>query len=128
MIMFRKYFLIGAIFAAIAIALGAFGAHGLKEIVSERMLQNFETGVRYQMYGALGLMLIALASTVVKDYKKLATGAMLIVVGMIIFSGSLYIMALTGATKLGAITPIGGVLLIAGWSFVVWGIVVNKAD
>ncbi|HIW33535.1 MAG TPA: DUF423 domain-containing protein [Candidatus Paenibacillus intestinavium] len=126
--MFRKYFLIGAIFAAIAIALGAFGAHGLKEIVSERMLQNFETGVRYQMYGALGLMLIALASTVVKDYKKLATGAMLIVVGMIIFSGSLYIMALTGATKLGAITPIGGVLLIAGWSFVVWGIVVNKAD
>lgn len=126
--MFRKYFLIGAIFAAIAIALGAFGAHGLKEIVSERMLQNFETGVRYQMYGALGLMLIALASTVVKDYKKLATGAMLIVVGMIIFSGSLYIMALTGATKLGAITPIGGVSLIAGWSFVVWGIVVNKAD
>ena len=128
MIMFRKYFLIGAIFAAIAIALGAFGAHGLKEIVSERMLQNFETGVRYQMYGALGLMLIALASTVVKDYKKLATGAMLIVVGMIIFSGSLYIMALTGATILGAITPIGGVSLIAGWSFVVWGIVVNKAD
>lgn len=126
--MFRKYFLIGAIFAAIAIALGAFGAHGLKEIVSERMLQNFETGVRYQMYGALGLMLIALASTVVKDYKKLATGAMLIVVGMIIFSGSLYIMALTGATILGAITPIGGVSLIAGWSFVVWGIVVNKAD
>ena len=126
--MFRKYFIIGAIFAAIAIAFGAFGAHGLKDIVSERMLQNFETGVRYQMYSALGLMLIALASTIVKDYKKLAIGAMLIVIGIIIFSGSLYIMALTGATILGAVTPIGGVSLIVGWIFVVWGIVANKLD
>lgn len=126
--MFRKYFSIGAICAALAIALGAFGAHGLKEIVSERMLQNFETGVRYQMYNALGLMLIALASTMVKNYKKLATGAILIIVGIIIFSGSLYIMALTGKTILGAITPIGGVSLIAGWIFVVWGIAGNKTD
>lgn len=121
--MFRKYFSIGAILAGLAIALGAFGAHGLKEIVSERMLQNFETGVRYQMYSALGLMLIALASTVVKNSKKLQTGSLMILIGTIIFSASLYIMALTNVTMLGAITPIGGVLMIAGWIFVVVGII-----
>lgn len=120
--MFRKYFAIGAIGAALAIALGAFGAHGLKDIVEERMLANFETGVRYHMYSALGIMLIALASKVVGDNKKLALGALLITIGACIFSASLYVMALTGATILGAITPIGGVLMIAGWIFVVTGI------
>lgn len=120
--MFRKYFAIGAIGAALAIALGAFGAHGLKDIVEERMLANFETGVRYHMYSALGIMLVALASKVVGDNKKLALGALLITIGTCIFSASLYVMALTGATILGAITPIGGVLMIAGWIFVVTGI------
>ncbi|MFC6332653.1 DUF423 domain-containing protein [Paenibacillus septentrionalis] len=122
--MFRKYFAIGAIGAALAIAFGAFGAHGLKEMVSERMLQNFETGVRYQMYSALGIMIIALASKLIgnsaaSSEKKLAVGALLITIGTCIFSGSLYIMALTGATVLGAITPIGGVLMITGWIIVI---------
>lgn len=126
--MFRKYFSIGACCAVLAIALGAFGAHGLKEMVSERMLQNFETGVRYQMYSALGLMLLALASTIVKENKKLATGAMLIFAGTIVFSGSLYIMALTGETMLGAITPIGGVLMIVGWIFAIVTILKFKKD
>lgn len=125
--MFIKYFSAGAICTALAIAFGAFGAHGLKEIVSEHMLQNFETGVRYQMYSALGLMLIALASKHMQDHKKLAQGSILILIGMIIFSGSLYVMALTGVTMLGAITPIGGVLLIAGWVFVVWGVLKNNS-
>lgn len=122
--MFRKYFAIGAIGAALAIAFGAFGAHGLKEMVSERMLQNFETGVRYQMYSALGIMIIAIAAKLIgqtssASEKKLAIGALLITIGTCIFSGSLYIMALTGATVLGAITPIGGVLMITGWIIVI---------
>lgn len=125
--MFRKYFTIGAIGAMLAIAFGAFGAHGLKEMVSERMLQNFETGVRYQMYSSLGIMLIALASSIVTGERKLSLGALLITVGTCIFSGSLYIMTLTGATILGAITPIGGVLMIAGWIVVCVGILKFKA-
>jgi len=120
--MFRKYFAIGVLGAALAIALGAFGAHGLKELVSERMLQNFETGVRYQMYSSLGIMLIALASTIVTEGKSLSIGALLITIGTCIFSGSLYIMALTGITILGAITPIGGVLMIGGWIMVCSGV------
>lgn len=126
--MFRKYFTVGVIGVALAIAFGAFGAHGLKEMVSERMLQNFETGVRYQMYSSLGIMLIALASTVVKGERKLSLGALLITIGTCIFSGSLYIMTLTGATILGAITPIGGVLMIAGWAVVCTGILKFKVD
>jgi len=117
--MFRKYFAIGAIGAALAIALGAFGAHGLKDIVEERMLANFETGVRYHMYSALGIMLIALASKLVASDKKMSLGALLVTIGTCIFSGSLYVMALTGLTILGAITPIGGVLMIVGWVIVV---------
>lgn len=126
--MFRKYFTIGAIGVALAIALGAFGAHGLKDMVSERMLQNFETGVRYQMYSSLGIMLIALASTIVVGEKKLSLGALLIAIGTCIFSGSLYIMTLTGATILGAITPIGGVLMIAGWVVVCSSILKFKSN
>lgn len=117
--MLRKYFTIGAGLAGLAIAFGAFGAHGLKEIVSERMLQNFETGVRYQMYSALGLMLIALLSKWITTDKKLSIGALCITIGTCIFSGSLYIMALTGITMLGAITPVGGVFMIAGWILIV---------
>ena len=117
--MFRKYFAIGAIGAALAIALGAFGAHGLKDIVEERMLANYETGVRYHMYSALGIMLIALASKLVANDKKMSLGALLVTIGTCIFSGSLYVMALTGLTILGAITPIGGVLMIVGWVIVV---------
>lgn len=124
--MFRRYFIIGAIGAALAIAFGAFGAHGLKDMVEERMLANFETGVRYHMYSALGIMLIALASKVVAGSKQLSLGALLITIGTCIFSASLYVMALTGITKLGAITPIGGVLMIAGWIFVVTGILKFK--
>lgn len=124
--MFRRYFIIGAIGAALAIAFGAFGAHGLKDMVEERMLANFETGVRYHMYSALGIMLIALASKVIAGSKQLSLGALLITIGTCIFSGSLYVMALTSITMLGAITPIGGVLMIAGWIFVVTGILKFK--
>lgn len=120
--MLKKYFAIGAINAGIAIALGAFGAHGLQDIVSERMLANFETGVRYHMYSALGLMLVSIIYHLSNESKKVKQGARLICAGTFIFSGSLYTMALTGLTILGAITPIGGVLLILGWIFVTIGV------
>lgn len=113
--MLRKYFAIGAVGAALAVALGAFGAHALKEIVSERLLTVFETGVRYHMYHTIGLMIVALLADRIGESKLIKTGARLLIAGVILFSGSLYTMALTDISILGAITPLGGVAFIAGW-------------
>lgn len=117
--MFPKYFMNGAINAAVAIALGAFGAHGLEDRVSAHYIEVFETGVRYHMYIALGLMLVSLLAKYIGESKLLLNGARLLFAGMLIFSGSLYILVLTDFSKLGMITPIGGVAMIAGWICVV---------
>ncbi|MFF2888400.1 DUF423 domain-containing protein [Paenibacillus sp. NPDC057967] len=119
--MFQKYFIIGAVNAALAIALGAFGAHGLEGKVTDHYLDVFETGVRYHMYSALGLMQIALLDKALGGSRKVLIGGRLIFAGTVIFSGSLYILTLTGFSKLGMITPIGGVAMIAGWVFVIAG-------
>lgn len=120
----KKYLVIGTLGVALGIALGAFGAHGLKEMVSERMLANYETGVRYQMYSSLGMMIIALIASLKQELKKpLSLAALFILIGTIIFSGSLYTMALTGYTFLGAITPIGGVFMIFGFVYTAIAIV-----
>lgn len=110
----KTFFALGAIFAGLAVAFGAFGAHGLKGVLSADMLANFETGVRYHMYHALALVAVALAYA---QWQKplLVTAGWLFVAGIVIFSGSLYVLSLTGLRWLGAITPIGGVALIAGW-------------
>lgn len=121
--MFPAYFVIGAINAALAIALGAFGAHGLEGHITDRGLEVFETGVKYHMYGALGLMLVALMDKVAGGGKGALIGGRLLLAGMLIFSVSLYVLALTGINKLGMITPIGGVVMLAGWGFVIGGVV-----
>ncbi|KRE35576.1 DUF423 domain-containing protein [Paenibacillus sp. Soil522] len=117
--MFPKYFAIGAINAAIAIALGAFGAHGLEKHLSDHYIEIFETGVRYHMYSALGLMLIALFAKQIGASKLVLNGGRLIGAGIVLFSGSLYVLSLSGASKLGIITPFGGVALLAGWTCVI---------
>jgi len=117
--MFPKYFAIGAINAAIAIALGAFGAHGLEKHLSDHYIEIFETGVRYHMYCALGLMLIALFAKQIGASKLALNGGRLIVAGIVLFSGSLYVLSLSGESKLGIITPFGGVALLAGWACVI---------
>ncbi|WP_309570842.1 DUF423 domain-containing protein [Deinococcus sp.] len=98
----------GALLAALGIALGAFGAHALKATLTPTLLADFETGVRYQMYAALAL--IALGST-----TRPQRAGLWLTLGAVIFSGSLYVLALSGVKWLGAITPIGGALLIAGF-------------
>ncbi|MFD2117106.1 DUF423 domain-containing protein [Paenibacillus yanchengensis] len=113
-----NYFTIGAFSATLAIALGAFGAHGLEGKITEHYIQVFETGVRYHMYSSLGLMLIGLLSKIVANNKSFINGAHFILAGTIIFSGSLYILSLTSFSKLGMITPIGGVAMIIGWCMV----------
>ncbi|MCM3631181.1 DUF423 domain-containing protein [Paenibacillus glycanilyticus] len=113
-----KYFAYGAIGAALAVALGAFGAHGLKETLSEDMLEVYETGVRYHMYHALALMLVALLAGRIGDTKLIRAAARLLIAGIVLFSGSLYVLALTDIKILGAITPLGGVAFLAGWGCV----------
>lgn len=110
----RIVFALGSLIAGVGVMLGAFGAHALKTRIPADLLAVFETGVRYQMYHALGLMALAWAIHRWPE-RKLATAAWLLVAGTAVFSGTLVLLALTGARWLGAITPIGGVLLIAGW-------------
>ena len=106
---------IAAILGATAVALGAFGAHALKGmLMNSGRLDTYETAVKYQFYHTLALLLIGLIQNS-NDSKHLKWSAYLLIAGVIIFSGSLYILCLTGITFLGAITPIGGVLLILGW-------------
>ncbi len=105
---------LGALLLGAGIAMGAFGAHGLKNVASAHYIQVFETGVQYQVYTALGIMLLSLFG------KSLEKPILLILAGMWIFSVSLYFIGLNeilGASlkKLGMITPIGGLLMIAGW-------------
>lgn len=97
----------GAVLAALGVAFGAFGAHALRGRLDPQMLANFETGVRYQMYAALALMVLG---TQLGQTRAPA----LLIAGAVIFSGTLYVLSLTGVRWLGAITPIGGLLLIAG--------------
>lgn len=110
----RRFFSLGAGSAFLAVAAGAFGAHALRARLSPELLAVFETGARYQMYHALGL--IAAAWAVVRWPGPLPRWAgWLFVAGTVLFSGSLYALALTGVRELGAITPLGGVAFLAGW-------------
>jgi uncharacterized membrane protein YgdD (TMEM256/DUF423 family) len=114
--MTRIFLFIGALLGSLAVAAGAFGAHALREKLSERAIEIFETGSRYQMYHALALLLVAsLLSRAEAGQSTLVAAGVAFIVGVVIFSGSLYALSLTGIKWLGAITPFGGVVLIVGW-------------
>ena len=116
----------GAIMAGVAVAIGAFGAHALKPILTAAGRQDtFEIAVRYQFYHALGLLIVGLLAKNIRT-KGLGTSAWLFLLGILIFSGSLYILCLTGITWLGAVTPIGGVFFLAGWIFLALAVVRHK--
>ena len=117
----RVFFVIGAVSAFIGVAAGAFGAHGLKAQLSPEMLSVFEVGVRYQMYHAFALIAMAWAQAKWPS-SIVATGGWFFVVGTILFSGSLYLLSVTGVGWLGAITPLGGVAFLAGWGCLAWGV------
>ena len=112
----KNYLQVAALLAALSVALGAFGAHGLKSIVSEQSLITYETGVRYQFYHVFALFITGIL------YREHHAGAFriafwLFITGIILFSGSLYLLSITAPDYrfLGAITPFGGVAFIAGW-------------
>lgn len=112
---------VGAILALLGVALGAFGAHGLRGRVSPADLDTFETAIRYQMYHALGLFVVAWASSRWGGGTLHAAG-WLFVAGILVFSGSLYLLVFTGQRWLGAVTPFGGVCFLAGWALLAWRI------
>lgn len=111
-----KLFLgIASIMMALAIAIGAFGAHGLKSIVDEYMLKTYNTGVEYHFYNTLGLFAASFIMFLKPNSKKAVVASWLILLGTIIFSFSLYLLVILNMPILGAITPIGGTLLIIAW-------------
>lgn len=115
----HKFFLIaGAIAMALAVAFGAFGAHGLKNRLSQEMLTIFETGIQYHFYHAIGLLIVGLIAHYLPDSPMLEWAGWLMIFGILIFSGSLYILSISGIRWLGAITPIGGLCFIASWIFI----------
>lgn len=117
----RVFALSGAALAFAAVAAGAFGAHALRERLAADLLAVFETGVRYHMYHALALFAVAWAAGR-WPAPQLTWAGWLFIGGIVVFSGSLYLLALTGHRWLGAITPLGGVALLAGWGALAWGV------
>ena len=115
----RVFLGLGALSALISVAAGAFGAHALRERLAPDMLAVFETGARYQMYHALGLLAVAWAVGRWPGGAAVTAG-WLFVAGTVLFSGSLYLLTLTGHRWLGAITPLGGLAFIAGWAALGW--------
>jgi uncharacterized membrane protein YgdD (TMEM256/DUF423 family) len=119
--MARHFLGIGALSAFLAVAAGAFGAHALTGIVSADRLAVWETAARYQMYHALALFAVGYLATQ-KDAGPARLAGWLFVGGTILFSGSLYLLTLTGITILGAITPLGGLAFLAGWLSIAWAV------
>lgn len=118
--------LLGALSALFGVAFGAFGAHGLKNIISQEMLTVYQTGATYQMWHAIGLILIALLQQQATDSKLLTWSARLMFIGIVLFSGSLYALAISDIKALGMITPFGGVCFITAWLLVAIHAVTKK--
>jgi uncharacterized membrane protein YgdD (TMEM256/DUF423 family) len=111
----RAFFVLGSLSGGLAVALGAFAAHGLRARLTPDLLASFETGVRYQLIHALALLAVAWAVTRWPRSALPGTAGWLFVAGTVVFSFSLYLLALTGMRWLGAITPLGGAAFVAGW-------------
>ncbi len=113
--MSKTFLLAGSIFGLLAVLFGAFGAHGLRTRISESLLAAFQTGVQYQFYHALGLLLVGILAHLYPDNGALKASGYLFITGVLLFSGSLYLLALTELRWLGPVTPLGGVAFLCGW-------------
>jgi uncharacterized membrane protein YgdD (TMEM256/DUF423 family) len=111
----KLFLVLGGLNALLAVALGAFGAHALKASLSAEMLSIYQTGVQYHFYHALGLILIGLVAAQMPQSGWVKWSGGLMLAGIVLFSGSLYILSITGARWLGAITPVGGIAFILAW-------------
>ena len=116
-----NWWTVGSLYGAASVAFGAFGAHSLRTKLSPEMLAIFEVGVRYQMYHAFGLIAVAWAMARWPEANLNGAGWAFIF-GILIFSGSLYLLSITDVRWLGAITPIGGLAFLLGWAILIWSI------
>ena len=115
----KTFIIIGAINAFLAVALGAFGAHGLEGRVEQKYLEIWKTGVTYQMFHASGLLIVGVLLGRLPANALLSWSGWMMLIGIILFSGSLYVMTLTKISILGAITPLGGLSFLAAWILIV---------
>jgi uncharacterized membrane protein YgdD (TMEM256/DUF423 family) len=111
----KLFIIIGAVNAFLAVALGAFGAHGLEGKVPAKYLETWQTGVTYQMFHAVGILIIGILLGNLPATSLLSWSGWLMLIGIILFSGSLYVLTLTQISVLGAITPLGGVSFLVAW-------------
>jgi uncharacterized membrane protein YgdD (TMEM256/DUF423 family) len=116
----KTFAVLGAINAFVGVAAGAFGAHALRRRVSPDLLAVFETGTRYHMFAALGLFVAAWAVSR-GDVSHASIAGWLMAVGIVLFSGSLYALTLTGIRGFGAVTPVGGAAFLVAWAILAWG-------
>ncbi|UXX79056.1 DUF423 domain-containing protein [Reichenbachiella carrageenanivorans] len=122
----KKALVLGAVFGLLTVMIGAFGAHALKDLLEENgRLEVFETGVRYQFYHAIALLVCGLLDEKLVG-SWVAKATYLFSIGVLVFSGSLYILSITNVAIFGAITPIGGLMLMGGWLCLIAGIVKSK--
>ena len=118
----KLFLTLGSLLALAAVAIGAFGAHGLKARLSPEMLAVYQTGVQYHFYHALGIALVGLVFFHLPDTTALRAAGWLMAAGILLFSGSLYALALSGQKWFGAVAPLGGTAFILGWAALAWAI------
>jgi uncharacterized membrane protein YgdD (TMEM256/DUF423 family) len=111
----KIFIILGAVNAFLSVALGAFGAHGLENKLEPKYLETWQTGVQYQMFHSLGLIAIGILAGKIEAGSLISWSGWLMLIGMILFSGSLYVLSVSGVKMLGAITPFGGVAFLVSW-------------
>ncbi len=119
----RQAILFGSLFGFLAVGFGAFAAHALADYLTTSELKTFQTGVQYQMFHAVALLLIGVLLLLITDsprQKRIGQAGICIVIGIVLFSGSLYVLVLSGINGFGAITPLGGVAFLIGWVQLFW--------
>ncbi|WP_066296575.1 DUF423 domain-containing protein [Bacillus sp. FJAT-29937] len=121
----KLFIIIGALNAFLSVALGAFGAHGLEKVVEPKYLEIWKTGVQYQMFHATGLLVIGVLLGKMPANALISWSGWMMLIGIILFSGSLYVLAVTQISVLGAITPLGGVSFLAAWVLLIIAAVKN---
>jgi uncharacterized membrane protein YgdD (TMEM256/DUF423 family) len=122
----RGFLLAGTVFGLLGVALGAFGAHALRAKVSPERLITFETGVRYMLYHAFALFAVVAVRTWGPDSTASALAGTAFVVGVLLFSGSLFLLVLADMPRWGAVTPLGGVILLVGWAALAYAVLVTS--
>lgn len=125
--MSRIFLALGAVNAFLCVVLGALGAHGLKSVLTANMLTNFQTGVQYHFYHAIGLILVGLAMERLPQARALKFSGILMMIGIVLFSGTLYVVSLTGWRGLGMVAPLGGSSYMAGWLLFAYAAWKNKS-